>query len=76
MAGQVQMIFLSLSLAKSNVQAGNLRALAITAARRSPELPDVPTMTEAGYPDFIIDAWYGLYAPKGTPRKKRKGASG
>jgi tripartite-type tricarboxylate transporter receptor subunit TctC len=68
MAGQVQMIFLSLSLAKSNVQAGNLRALAITAAQRSPELPDVPTMIEAGFNDFIIDAWYGLYAPKGTPK--------
>lgn len=49
------------------IKGGKFRALAITSAERSPELPDVPTMAEAGVPDMVVTAWFGLVAPKGTP---------
>lgn len=68
-AGQIQFMFISLSAVKSHIQAGTVRAVAVTSAGRSPELPDVPTMVEAGYKDFVVDAWYGLYVPKRTPSK-------
>jgi len=49
-----------------HIKAGKLRALAVTGARRSPELPDVPTVMESGIPDFEAYVWMGLFAPKGT----------
>ncbi len=49
------------------VKAGKLRALAIARSERWPALPDVPTLVESGYPDFVLDAWTGLVAPAGTP---------
>ena len=49
------------------VQAGKLRALAVTSRSRTPLAPSVPTVAEAGYPDFEALAWYGLFAPKDTP---------
>jgi tripartite-type tricarboxylate transporter receptor subunit TctC len=49
------------------VRAGKLRPLAIGRAERWPELPDVPTLVESGYPDFTLDAWTGVVAPRGTP---------
>ena len=49
------------------VKAGKLRALAVGRPERWPALPDVPTLVESGYPDFTIDAWTGVMAPKGTP---------
>jgi tripartite-type tricarboxylate transporter receptor subunit TctC len=49
------------------VKAGKLRALAVGRAERWPDLPEVPTLVESGYPDFTIDAWTGVMAPKGTP---------
>ena len=50
-----------------HIKAGKLRALAVTGATRSPELPDVPTVMESGVPDFEAYVWMGLLAPKGTP---------
>ena len=50
-----------------HVKAGKLRALAVTGAKRSPQLPDVPTVMEAGVPDYVAYVWMGLFAPKGTP---------
>jgi tripartite-type tricarboxylate transporter receptor subunit TctC len=50
-----------------HIKAGKLRALAVTGARRSPELPDVPTVIESGVPNFEAYVWMGLLAPKGTP---------
>jgi tripartite-type tricarboxylate transporter receptor subunit TctC len=49
------------------IQAGKIRALAIGRSERWPALPDVPTLVESGYPDFVLDAWTGLVAPTGTP---------
>jgi tripartite-type tricarboxylate transporter receptor subunit TctC len=50
-----------------HIKAGKLRALAVTGAKRSPQLPDVPTVMEAGVPDYTAYVWMGLLAPKGTP---------
>jgi len=50
-----------------HIKAGKLRALAVTGATRSPQLPDVPTVMEAGVPDYVAYVWMGLFAPKGTP---------
>jgi len=50
-----------------HIRSGKLRALAVTGARRSPELPDVPTVAEAGVPGYELSPWYGLLAPAGTP---------
>lgn len=50
------------------VQAGSIQALAITSGRRHPMLPEVPTTAEAGMPGFELEAWFGLYAPAGTPQ--------
>ncbi|MEY4266469.1 MAG: hypothetical protein RIS90_1004 [Pseudomonadota bacterium] len=66
--GQVQMSFMALSNAIPHVKAGKLRALAVTTAQRSAELPGVPTMIEAGVPGFVATAWLALVAPRGTPQ--------
>jgi len=66
-AGNVQMTFESTSVLLPLIQAGSLRALAVTAPKRIPQLPDVPTMVESGYPNFVTIAWTGLLAPAHTP---------
>ena len=50
-----------------HIRSGKLRALAITGSHRSPQLPDVPTLAESGYPGYSAYVWLGLLAPKGTP---------
>jgi len=67
LAGQVQMMVDGLPSALPHVKAGKLRAIALTSLRRSPSLPDLPTIAES-YPGFYADAWSGLFAPKGTPQ--------
>ena len=69
LGGQVDMSFPTLSAALPHVKAGNLRALAVTSTTRSPLLPDVPTMQEAGVKDFQFTQWLALLAPAGTPRE-------
>jgi len=64
----VQMTFEGTSILLPLIQAGKLRALAVTTAKRIPQLPDVPTMIESGYPNFVTTAWTGLLAPAHTPR--------
>ncbi|MCY1207298.1 hypothetical protein D9M68_141260 [compost metagenome] len=66
-AGQVTMMVDNLPSSLPHIQSGKLRALAVTSANRVPELPDVPTMKEAGLEDFQVTAWFGLMAPAGTP---------
>lgn len=69
MGGQITMIFPTLTNAAPFITGGKLRALAVTSAKRSPALPDVPTMFEAGYPAVNVTSWFGLVAPAGTPKK-------
>lgn len=66
-AGNVQYVFSSVSSAVALVKANRLTALAVSTRNRSPALPDVPTMDEAGMPGFDFSVWYGLLAPAGTP---------
>jgi tripartite-type tricarboxylate transporter receptor subunit TctC len=66
-AGQVAFAFVNAPLALPQVHAGKLRALAVTGDKRSPVAPELPTMIEAGMPGFVVESWYGLMAPAGTP---------
>jgi tripartite-type tricarboxylate transporter receptor subunit TctC len=66
--GQVQFMLDTTSSALPHIRSGKLRALAVTAPARSTQLPDVPTMAEAGFPSVNTVTWYGLYAPARTPR--------
>jgi tripartite-type tricarboxylate transporter receptor subunit TctC len=67
MGGTINMMFDSAPTAISNVRTGKARALAIASKQRHPELPDVPTTAEAGFPEVLSEAWTGLAAPVGTP---------
>jgi tripartite-type tricarboxylate transporter receptor subunit TctC len=67
LGGQVDMMFNVLPSALPQIKAGKLRALAVTGEARSPALPDVPTMIEAGVPGYTAVTWNGLLAPAGTP---------
>lgn len=60
-------MFDSISTSLPHVQSGKLKALAVTGAERSPLLPDVPTISESAVDDFIVNGWYGILAPAGTP---------
>ncbi len=65
--GQIPVVVASLVAALPHIQAGNLRALAVTSAERWPTLPDVPAVAESGMPGYASMAWVGMFAPKGTP---------
>ena len=67
-AGSLQFYFENIVTAAPQVQAGKVRALAVTSKERTPLFPDLPTMEEAGVPGFVMNAWGGLVAPPGTPR--------
>jgi tripartite-type tricarboxylate transporter receptor subunit TctC len=66
--GRVQIMLDTTSSAMPQIKAGKLRPLAVTTARRSAELPDVPTLAEAGFPGFEMSTWYGLFVTGGTPK--------
>ncbi|MEG1767317.1 MAG: tripartite tricarboxylate transporter substrate binding protein [Comamonas sp.] len=68
LGGQVGLMFDNLPTSLPFIQSGKLRALAVTSAARLPQLPNVPTMQEAGYPHFELGSWFGVLAPAGTPR--------
>jgi tripartite-type tricarboxylate transporter receptor subunit TctC len=65
--GQIQVMFTTVASGASLIQAGQLRALAVTSAERSPAFPDLPTVAEAGVPGYAAESWYGLFAPAKTP---------
>src|SRR5262249_39249441 len=65
--GQIQVMFTTVASAASLIEAGQLRALAVTSAERSPAFPALPTVSEAGLPGYDAEAWYGLFAPAKTP---------
>ncbi len=66
---QVQMVFLDLPVILPQIQAGKLKPIALGAPQRAPTAPDVPTTAEVGMPDLLIENWYGMIAPAGTPEK-------
>jgi len=68
LSGNVHLVFIGIPAAAPHIKAGKLRALAVVAPQRSPALPEVPTVAEAGLPDFEVTTWYGILAPAGTPR--------
>ncbi|MEJ7686447.1 MAG: tripartite tricarboxylate transporter substrate binding protein, partial [Variovorax sp.] len=67
MAGHVPMMFDLQSTSVPNIRTQKLRALAVTSSRRSPLLPDVPTVAESGFPGFEVSAWFGVFAPAKVP---------
>jgi tripartite-type tricarboxylate transporter receptor subunit TctC len=68
LGNQISMIFDNMPSALPQVKAGKLKALAVTSSTRVPQLPDVPTMAEAGVPGYDVMSWFGLWAPAKTPR--------
>ena len=68
MAGQVPMLWVAIPAAANFVKNGKLRALAVSTVKRSPLLPDVPTMAELGFKDFEVDSWYAMFVPAKTPQ--------
>ena len=65
--GQIQVMFTTVASAAALIEAGQLRALAVTSAERSPAFPQLPTVAEAGIPGYAAESWYGLFAPAKTP---------
>ena len=61
------MRFDQVSTSLAHIRSGKARALAVTTSKRSPALPDVPTVAESGFPGFEVSLWLGFFAPKGTP---------
>jgi tripartite-type tricarboxylate transporter receptor subunit TctC len=68
LGGQINFGFIDLAAAAPLVKSGKMRALAVLSDKRFPSLPEVPTMTEAGFPGFNVVAWFGMFAPAGTPQ--------
>jgi tripartite-type tricarboxylate transporter receptor subunit TctC len=66
--GQVQAMFDTLPLMLPQIRAGRIRAIAVTTPRRVEQLPEVPTLAEAGYPEVDVVTWYAVIAPAGTPK--------
>jgi tripartite-type tricarboxylate transporter receptor subunit TctC len=67
LGGRIDFMFLPVHVALQHIQAGKLRAIATGSPKRLPQLPDVPTLAQAGAPIDSVDMWYGVLAPKGTP---------
>ena len=66
-AGQTQLVFTSLPSIAQHIRAGTVKGLGVTGSRRAQAFKDIPTIAESGYPGFVINPWFGLFAPKGTP---------
>ncbi|MCG2594449.1 tripartite tricarboxylate transporter substrate binding protein [Ramlibacter sp. XY19] len=65
--GSIPLVYTAVAGAHGFVKSGKLHAIAVSSAKRSSSLPDVPTFAEAGVPDFVVDSWVGLLAPAGLP---------
>ncbi len=66
--GQTDVVFENMPAAVPQIKAGKIKAFAVTTDKRSEAFPDVPTLKESGYPQFNVSSWFGLVAPKGTPK--------
>ena len=66
-AGNVDMMFDGLGSSAGHIKGGRIRALMVAGQRRNPAFPDVPSAAELGLPDYTVQSWYGIWAPKGTP---------
>ncbi len=69
LAGQVDMMFDGLGSSANHIKGGRLRAIAVASDKRAPGFPEVPTSVDGGLPSYQVATWYGLWAPKGTPRE-------
>jgi len=67
-SGQIEMLITGIATAAGRIKAGQVRAIVMTGGARSPLIPHVPTMAEAGVPDFVLGALFGVFVPAGTPR--------
>jgi tripartite-type tricarboxylate transporter receptor subunit TctC len=67
MSGQINLVFTSLPSVAGSIKSGTLRPIAVTSAARSTNFPSIPTIAEAGYKDFDVSPWFGLFAPAKTP---------
>jgi tripartite-type tricarboxylate transporter receptor subunit TctC len=68
-AGQVDLMFDGLGSSAAHIKGGRIKALAVASEKRAPGFPDVPTSAEGGVPTYQVATWYGLWAPKGTPKE-------
>jgi tripartite-type tricarboxylate transporter receptor subunit TctC len=68
LAGQIDMYFVGPATSLAHIRAGSIKAYAVTAERRLPAAPDIPTVDEAGLPGFYLSTWFAIWAPKNTPR--------
>jgi tripartite-type tricarboxylate transporter receptor subunit TctC len=68
-SGQIEMLITGIATAAGRIKAGQVRAIVMTGGARSPLIADVPTMAEAGVPDFVLGARFGVFVPRGTPRE-------
>jgi tripartite-type tricarboxylate transporter receptor subunit TctC len=66
-SGQIQVVFTSLPSVAQHIRSGTVRALGVTGSKRAVAFKDIPTISESGYPGFVINTWFGLFASKGTP---------
>lgn len=67
LTGEIDCTIGSTNAVAPQVKTGRVRALGVTGSKRAPEFPDLPTISEAGVPGFVVNGWYGFYAPAGTP---------
>ena len=66
-SGQIQVVFTSLPSVAQHIRAGTVKGLAVTGSKRAAAFKDIPTLVESGYPGFVINPWFALFASKGTP---------
>ena len=66
-SGQIQVVFTSLPSVAQHIRSGTVKGLAVTGSKRAAAFKDIPTIAESGFPSFVINPWFGLFAPKGTP---------
>jgi tripartite-type tricarboxylate transporter receptor subunit TctC len=67
-AGQVDMAFDGLGSSAGHIRGGRIKPIAVAATKRAAAFPDIPTAAELGMPDYVVSTWYGMWAPKGTPK--------